>query len=218
MAKPTPPDRSPGAAIARQVRQRGVRDPRVLGALTRISRARFLPPEQRRHAADDRAVPIGLDQTMSQPFMVAVMTLELALRGSERVLEIGTGSGYQTAILSELAAHVYTVERLATLSLRARGLLDGLQRSNIRYRIGDGSLGWPEEAPFDRIVVTAGAPTFPSELFDQLAEGGILVAPLGEETGQKLTVIRKHRGEPLSRVVMSCRFVKLIGEQGWDEP
>src|SRR5947209_4611123 len=143
---PPPPDHGhdplPGAAIARQVKAQGVADARVLEALARLSRARFLPPQERTHAAEDRALPIGLDQTISQPLMVAVMTVELELAGGERVLEIGTGSGYQTAVLSTLAAEVFTVERLATLSLRARGLLDGLGRTNIHYRIGDGSLGW----------------------------------------------------------------------------
>src|SRR4051794_13025511 len=155
-----PRDSRPGAAIARQVQKRGIRDPRILDAFARISRARFLPPLERPHAHDDRAVPIGLEQTISQPFIVAVMTHELALCGSERVLEIGTGSGYQTALLSELAGQVYTVERLATLSLRARSILDGLGRTNIRFKIGDGTLGWPEEAPFDRVIVTAAAPGF----------------------------------------------------------
>src|SRR6202023_2515860 len=145
---------------------------RVLEILARLPRARFLPPEERAHATEDRALPIGLEQTISQPLMVAVMTVELDWGGSERVLEIGTGSGYQTAVLSLLAAEVFTVERLATLSLRARGLLDGLGRTNIHYRIGDGSLGWPEEAKFDRVLVTAGAPAFPAALFAQLREGG----------------------------------------------
>jgi protein-L-isoaspartate(D-aspartate) O-methyltransferase len=207
----------PGAAIARQVKALGFSDGRVLDALSRIARARFIPPQHRAHATEDRALPIGLDQTISQPLMVAVMTAELALNGRERVLEIGTGSGYQTAVLSLLAAEVFTVERLATLSLRARGVLDGLGRTNIRYRIGDGTLGWPEEAPFDRVLVTAGAPGFPAALFDQLREGGILVAPLGGESGQELVQYRKHQGEPFRRMIMSCRFVKLIGEQGWAE-
>ena len=217
MPNRNPPDPAPGAAIARQVRERGIRDRRVLDALARISRARFLPPDVRGQAHADRAVAIGLDQTMSQPYMVAIMTAELVLTGTERVLEIGTGSGYQTAVLSQLAAEVYTIERLATLSLRARALLDGLGRTNIHYRVGDGTLGWPEEAPFDRILVTAGAPGFPATLFEQLAVGGLLVAPLGPDEGQDLTVIRKLEGEPVARTVLSCRFVKLIGAEGWDE-
>src|SRR5262249_8811252 len=140
-----------------------------------------------------------------------------ALRGNERVLEIGTGSGYQTAVLSQLAAEVFTVERLATLSLRARSILDGLRRTNVRYRIGDGTLGWPEEAPFDRILITAAAPDFPATLFDQLAEGGLLLAPVGEITGQELTLIRKQNGAPVAKRLMPCRFVKLIGKEGWIE-
>jgi protein-L-isoaspartate(D-aspartate) O-methyltransferase len=189
----------------------------VLEALSRISRARFLPPAERASALDDRAVPIGLKQTMSQPFMVAVMTLELALRGTERVLEIGTGSGYQTAILSQLAAEVYTIERIATLSLRARSILDGMSMTNIHYRIGDGTLGWPEAAPFDRILVTAGAPNLPSALFSQLAEGGLMVVPLGEELAQELMLVRKVQGAPVLRAILPCRFVKLIGAEGWEE-
>ena len=162
-------------------------------------------------------MPIGLEQTISQPYVVAVMTQELALRGPERVLEIGTGSGYQTAVLSFLAAEVFTIERLTTLSLRARSILDGLCRTNIHYRIGDGTLGWPEEAPFDRILVTAGAPGFPATLFEQLAEKGILIAPLGEEDAQELILIRKVHGFPIQRALMPCRFVKLIGAEGWSE-
>jgi len=214
MPEPTA-DPPPGAAIVRQVSARGVRDPRVLGALGRVPRAWFLPPEQRPFADADRAIPIGLEQTVSQPYMVAVMTVELALSGPERVLEIGTGSGYQTAVLAALAARVFTVERLGTLSLRARGRLDGLGLTNVRYRTGDGSLGWPEEAPFDRVLVTAGAPVFPDSLFAQLTEGGILVAPVGGDEGQTLTVIRKEAGRPVSRSLMACRFVRMIGAEGW---
>lgn len=212
-----PPDPTPGAAIARQVRRQGVDDPRILDALSRISRAQFLPPEERSHALADRAVPIGLEQTISQPFMVALMTQELGLRSTDRVLEIGTGSGYQTAVLSALVAEVFSVERLATLSLRARAILDGLGRVNIRYRIGDGTLGWPEEAPFDKILVTAGAPAFPSALFTQLAEGGTLLAPVGDQTAQELTSYRKQDGRPVARSILPCRFVKLIGAEGWNE-
>jgi protein-L-isoaspartate(D-aspartate) O-methyltransferase len=212
-----PTDPNPGAAIVRQIRKRGLSDARVLGAMSRLSRARFLAPESRTLADADRALSIDFEQTMSQPFMVAVMTVELALTGTERILEIGTGSGYQTAILSDLAAEVFTVERLSILSLRARGLLDGLGRTNIRYRIGDGSLGWPEEAPFDRVVVTAGVPGFPDTLFAQLAEGGVLVAPIGDETSQELTIVFKRDGRPVAKTLMLCRFVKLIGEEGWSE-
>jgi protein-L-isoaspartate(D-aspartate) O-methyltransferase len=199
------------------VKAQGIRDPRVLEALARLSRARFVPPEERPFATDDRALPIGLNQTISQPLMVAVMTSELALTGGERVLEVGTGSGYQTAVLSALAAEVFTIERLGTLSLRARSVLDGLALTNIHFRIGDGSLGWPEAAPFDRVLVTAGAPSFPAALFAQLREGGILVAPLGMTSDQELVQYRKLNGKPVHRRIMSCRFVKLIGEQGWAE-
>ena len=208
---------SPGEAIVRQVSEKGIRDPRVLDAMARVPRARFVPPETRGLATEDPAGDIGLDQTISQPFMVAVMTLELALTGTERVLEIGTGSGYQTALLAHLAREVFTVERFTELSLRARGILDGLGLSNLRYRIGDGTLGWPEEAPFDRIIVTAAAPSLPPALFEQLAEGGRIVAPLGDDELQQITVVRKVEGQPMSREVLSCRFVKLIGEEGWSE-
>jgi protein-L-isoaspartate(D-aspartate) O-methyltransferase len=198
-----------------QVRRHGIRDPGVLRALGRVARARFVPPDAREYAAEDRALPIGLGQTISQPFIVAVMTLELALTGTERVLEIGTGSGYQTAILADLAAEVYSVERLRTLSLRARGLLDGIRLTNVHYRIGDGSLGWAEHAPFERILVTAAAPALPAPLFEQLAEGGLLVAPLGDGDDQQITVVRKQNGRGSRRSVLPCRFVKLIGEKGW---
>ncbi|MEO6810530.1 MAG: protein-L-isoaspartate(D-aspartate) O-methyltransferase [Isosphaeraceae bacterium] len=214
---PCPPEPPPGAALARQMQAKGINDPKVLRAIARFDRERFIPPHNRHQAGDDRALPIGLDQTISQPYMVAIMTRELALSGTERVLEIGTGSGYQTAILSSLAALVYTVERHPTLSLRARGVLDGLGIENVRYRTGDGSLGWPENAPFDRILVTAGAPGLPPALFEQLAEAGRLVAPLGDEDGQQLTVVTKQEGRPVSRQVLACRFVPLIGEGGWAE-
>jgi protein-L-isoaspartate(D-aspartate) O-methyltransferase len=211
------PRESPGSVIARQVRAKGIRDDRVLNALVQVPRTRFLPPDKRHLAFEDRAVDIGLDQTISQPFMVAVMTLELALTGGERVLEIGTGSGYQTAVLSHLAAEVFTIERHRELSLRARGVLDGMGLSNIRYRIGDGTLGWPEESPFDRVLITAGAPELPPSLFEQLGEGGILVAPLGDDRMQQLTVIRKVEGQAAARTLLPCHFVKLIGEEGWDD-
>jgi protein-L-isoaspartate(D-aspartate) O-methyltransferase len=214
---PRPPESSPAGALAAQMRDKGIRDPRVLTALGRIPRVRFVPPEARRSAQDDRALPIACRQTISQPYVVAVMTEELSLAGGERVLEVGTGSGYQAAILSVLAAAVFTIERHALLSLRARSILDGLGRTNVHFRIGDGSLGWPERAPFDRILITAGAPAMPHPLFAQLAEGGVLVAPLGPLDQQQLTVIRKQHGRPVAREVLPCRFVKLVGRQGWDD-
>lgn len=214
---PCPPEPPPGAAIARQVQARGIADRRVLRAIGLFDRERFVPPEQRPRAEDDSALPIGFEQTISQPYMVAAMSEALGLSGRERVLEIGTGSGYQTAILAALAGEVFTVERLPTLSLRARSVLDRLGIANVRYLIGDGTLGWPAEAPFDRILVTAGAPAVPLALFDQLAEGGRLVGPVGPESGQDLISLEKRQGRPVERILMPCRFVKLIGEGGWPE-
>ena len=205
----------PGTAIARMVRDRGITDAKVLRAIAKFPRERFLPPETRAEAALDRAVAIGLDQTISQPYIVGVMTAELDLSGAERVLEVGTGSGYQAAILSVLAREVYTIERHATLSLRARGVLDGLGVTNVRFAIGDGSMGLPEFAPYDRIIVTAGCPAVPPALVEQLAEGGILVAPVGDEEGQQITVLNKIGGQVRSREVLACRFVKLVGEAGF---
>jgi len=211
---PSPPE-LPGDVIVRQLIDKGIRDARVLDAMSRIPRTRFLPPETREHALDDNAVEIGCHQTISQPYIVAVMTIELALSATSRVLEIGTGSGYQTAILSLMAGEVYTVERFAELSLRARGVLDGLELTNIHFRIGDGTLGWPEEAPFDRIIVTAAAPGLTPSLFRQLTEGGLMVAPIGDDELQHITVVRKVRGEPQAQKILPCRFVKLIGREGW---
>jgi protein-L-isoaspartate(D-aspartate) O-methyltransferase len=213
MPKPAEPSR--GAAIVEQVRRHGIHDARILHALGRIPRERFVPPGERDYATEDRALPIGLNQTISQPFIVALMTLELALTGTEKVLEIGTGSGYQTAILAELAGSVYTIERLKVLSLRARGLLDGLGITNVHYRIGDGSLGWPEEGPFDRILVTAAAPRVPAPLVDQLVEGGLMIIPIGDEEDQHITAVRRQASCAVARKVLPCRFVKLIGREGW---
>ena len=208
-------DAVPGWPIVRLLRDRGIRDIRILSAISRVPRARFIPPDERHRADEDEAVAIGCDQTISQPFIVAVMSIELALTGIERVLEIGTGSGYQTAILSMLAAEVFTVERHPVLSLRARGVLDGLWRKNIGYRVGDGTLGWPEEAPFDRAIITAAAPKIPGPIFDQLVEGGLMVLPLGDAQSQRLTVVRKRNGLPTIQEGLACRFVPLIGREGW---
>lgn len=203
--------------LVNQLRQRGITDSNVLDALLKVPRNRFVQDSMQSQAWDDRALPIACDQTISQPFMVALMTQELALSGSEKVLEIGTGSGYQTAVLAQLAGDIFTVERHAALSEAARTLLEGqLQLANLRFRVGDGTVGWPEEAPFDRILVTAAAPDLPESLFEQLAEGGRIVVPIGSESQQQLHVIDRRNGEPVHFHSVSCRFVPLVGEQGWD--
>jgi protein-L-isoaspartate(D-aspartate) O-methyltransferase len=212
---PRPNNPTPDAPMVQLLRQRGIRDARVLDAIARVPRVNFVPPEDRDLAEADSALAIGCEQTISQPFIVAVMTVELALTGTERVLEIGTGSGYQTAILARLAAEVFTIERHATLSLRARGVLDGLGYTNIRYLVGDGTLGWAAEAPFDRAIVTAAAPRVPGPIFDQLTEGGLMVIPIGDEHAQRLTVVRKREGRMVLREGIGCRFVPLIGREGW---
>jgi protein-L-isoaspartate(D-aspartate) O-methyltransferase len=166
-------------------------------------------------AYEDRPLPIGLGQTISQPLIVAMMTEALALEGSERVLEIGTGSGYQAAILAELAKEVYTIERVRELSIQARKVLYRLGFDNIKLKIGDGTLGWPEEAPYDRIIVTAGAPHVPEELMKQLADGGRLVIPVGGEDVQHLDVVIRKGAEFHTRSITACRFVKLVGKSGW---
>ena len=214
---PRPPDEPTGATLAAKLRAQGFDDPRVLAAIAALPRERFVPPEQRSKVRQDRAIAIGFEQTISQPFMVATMTRELRLTGTERVLEIGTGSGYQTAVLSRLAAEVFTIERIPTLSLRARAVLDGLGIENVRFKIGDGTLGWRDQAPFDRIIVTAASPRIPHRLYEQLAEGGRLVTPIGTVREQTLDVITKINGRLNIRPILTCRFVKLIGVEGWKE-
>lgn len=217
MPRPPEPEPAPRGSIPDGLRRRGIRDPRLLQAFGRLSRARFLPPELRDQADVDRPLPIGWDQTIGQPFVVAVMTLELALTGVERVLEIGTASGYQTAILSDLAAEVFTIERQPTLSLRARGLLDGLGRTNIHYQVGDGTVGWPEEAPFDRILVTVASLGIPRPLFEQLVEGGLMVLPIGDAALHDLTVVRKSGGKAAVRNFLPRQFLRLINQGGSPE-
>lgn len=189
--------------------ERDIRSSEVLDVMRRIPRERFLPPQLEHLAYADRAVGIGSDQTISQPYIVALMTEALQLTGHEHVLEIGTGSGYQTAILAELAGDVVSIERHPELSARAAEVLAGYQ--NVKLVVGDGTLGWPAEAPYDRIVVTAAAQQVPPALAEQLREGGILVIPLGTSLSQMLEAFHKIGerlfGEPLS----GCRFVPLIG-------
>lgn len=197
--------------------RRDVQDERVLAAMRRVPRHVFVPEEQRPRAYLDTPLPIGCNQTISQPYIVAYMTQALELRGPERVLEIGTGSGYQTAILAELAADVYSIERWEELSRQAGRVLAQLGYRNIHLRVGDGSLGWPEAAPFDAILVTAAAPEVPMALKEQLAEGGHLVVPVGDPRFQELLQLRRCGSLFHRRSLGGCAFVPLIGEQGWDQ-
>jgi protein-L-isoaspartate(D-aspartate) O-methyltransferase len=202
--------------IEEQLVSRGISDSRVLASMERVERHRFVEEALRVRAYDDKPLPIGARQTISQPFMVGLMTQALELKGSERVLEIGTGCGYQTAVLAELAATVFSIERLSGLAATARQLLDELGYYNVAVRVGDGTLGWAEEAPFDAILVTAGAPQVPRPLVAQLACGGRLVFPIGEEELQTLVRIRKDGGGLHEEYFGDCRFVKLVGRYGWD--
>jgi protein-L-isoaspartate(D-aspartate) O-methyltransferase len=201
--------------LRRQLKGRGIVDPRVLDAMERVPRERFVPTELIDEAYADRALCIGCGQTISQPFMVAMMTEALELEGGETVLEIGTGCGYQTAVLAELVPEVLSIERLDPLAKQSWQTLEALGYRNVTIRTGDGTLGWPERAPFARIIVTAMAADCPPALFEQLAEGGILVIPLGGRESQNLQAIRKVNGRMISTSLSGCRFVPLIGEQGW---
>jgi protein-L-isoaspartate(D-aspartate) O-methyltransferase len=203
--------------LRRQLRGRGIADTRVLHAMGKVPRERFVPPEAMDEAYADHALAIGSGQTISQPYIVALMTEALELSGGEKVLEIGTGCGYQAAVLAELARDVLSIERLAPLADQARQKLADLSYGNVTVRTGDGTLGWPERAPFERIIVTAMAAECPPALFEQLAEGGILVIPLGDRNSQVLEVIRKFEGRKHATAISGCRFVPLIGEQGWPE-
>lgn len=194
--------------------QRGITDSRVLRALEAVPRERFVSEDLKAAAYADRALPIACGQTISQPYMVALMSQVLQLSGSEHVLEIGTGSGYQTAVMSQLAGDVVSVERHPPLSQAAGAVLRELGCDNVRLVIGDGTLGEPASAPFDRIIVTAGAPEVPPALWEQLAEGGILVMPRGEPGEQTLEEIRKLGGRPQVTAHCRCRFVDLVGGEG----
>jgi len=198
-----------------QLITRGIRDKRVLDAMRKVPRHLFVDEAMYSQAYSDFPLPIGDEQTISQPFMVAMMTEALELKGNERVLELGTGSGYQTAILAELCHRAYSIERISSLAGRARKVLDKLGYGNVVVKIGDGTLGWEEEAPFDAIIVTAGAPEIPKPLIDQLKTGGRLVIPVGGEFIQTLIRVRKTEAGIEREDMGGCRFVKLIGEHGW---
>jgi len=205
------------AMVADQLVARGIRDPGVLRAFGRVPRHEFVPPPLRSAAYDDRALPIGEGQTISQPYMVALMTELLRLRGDETVLEVGTGSGYQAAVLSALCRRVYTIERSEPLARRARETLDRLGCAKVEFITGDGSEGYPAGAPYGGIVVTAGCPEVPAPLTDQLAEGGRLVLPLGDRDLQTLTVVTRENGQLKQESSIACVFVPLIGKYGWQE-
>lgn len=203
--------------VGEQLVRRGIRDERVLAAMRKMPRHLFVAEALADRAYGDYPLPIGERQTISQPYMVGLMVEALELRGHERVLEVGTGSGYQTAVLAELAAKVYSIERLKPLSDLAIRLLDRLGYYNVLVKVGDGSAGWREEAPFDAIIVSAGAPEVPAALKEQLAEKGRLVIPIGEPSGQMLQRVVRAGGRFPTAELVGCVFVKLIGEQGWAE-
>ncbi len=200
--------------VEHQLIPRGIKDSRVIEAFLKVERHRFIPEQSRGSAYADYPVPIGEGQTISQPYIVALMTECLDLSGNEKVLEIGTGSGYQAAILAELSNQVYSIERFSSLAKSAESLLQDLGYSNIRIRLGDGTLGWSEEAPFSRIIVTAAAPEVPLPLVEQLSEGGKMVLPLGKPFSQILTLIRKEKDQLKAESICGCVFVPLIGKYG----
>ncbi|MEX0675689.1 MAG: protein-L-isoaspartate(D-aspartate) O-methyltransferase [Pirellulales bacterium] len=207
------PYRAARDEMLRQLSERGVQSSRVMAAMAHVPRERFVPPQVEHMAYADRALPIACEQTISQPYIVALMTDALELAGDERVLEIGTGSGYQTAILAELAASVVTIERHAELSRGARRVLDELGYANVTFIVGDGTVGWSEQAPYDRILVAAAATRVPPALEAQLAEGGTLVIPVGSSEGQMLEAYHKVGGKLYTEPLSGCRFVPLVGAQ-----
>lgn len=202
--------------VEEQLRRRGIADERVLDAMARLPRELFVPESVRDHAYDDAALPIGGDQTISQPYMVARICEALGVRPGDHVLDVGTGSGYQAAVLARLADDVHTIERLPALADRARSALELAGCTNVRVHVGDGSLGLPEHAPFGAIAVAAAAPEVPASLYDQLEPGGRLVVPVGGREGQELQlVVRSPEGPALLRSV-PCRFVPLVGAEGFE--
>lgn len=203
--------------VDEQIASRGIRDLRVLNAMSKVPRHLFVEEALHGQAYNDYPLPIGEKQTISQPYMVALMTEALELKGDERVLEIGTGSGYQAAILAELSEWVYSIERIRSLANKARKLLDELNCYNVEIRVSDGTQGWKEKAPYQAITVTAGAPEIPQPLLDQLIPGGRLVVPVGDAFSQTLVRVIRTKGGFKREDMGGCHFVKLIGKHGWDE-
>ncbi|MBN1361411.1 MAG: protein-L-isoaspartate(D-aspartate) O-methyltransferase [Sedimentisphaerales bacterium] len=204
--------------LTRDLAGRDITDPDVLRVMAEVPRERFVPPEYRAQAYQDGPLPIGAGQTISQPYIVALMTQLLRLEPQHNVLEIGTGCGYQTAILARLVARVFTIEAVAELSISARDVLAELGVDNVAFEVGDGSCGWPateRTSGFDRIIVTAAVPDLPPPLWVQLAEGGLMVAPVGSGSAQALVLAEKFRGKPVERHICGCRFVKLVGRYGF---
>lgn len=203
------------AMVERQLVPRGIRDARLVEVMMDLPRHRFIPGLVAARAYEDGPLPIGEGQTISQPYIVAEMTQALRIEETDKVLEIGTGTGYQTAILCRMAREVVTVERMLSLSERARATLASLRIENVTFRVGDGTLGVPEGAPFDRVIVTAAAPDVPSPLIDQLTADGIMVIPIGGRWEQELTVVHKEKGRLRKEFLGGCRFVPLVGMHGF---
>jgi protein-L-isoaspartate(D-aspartate) O-methyltransferase len=204
--------------VEEQIIGRGIKDRRVISVMELVPRHIFVPETLHGQAYGDSALPIGEGQTISQPFIVAFMSEALELKGEERILEIGTGSGYQTVILAQLAARIYSVERIRSLLERARKNFDQVQCRNIMTRLFDGSYGWKEEGPFDAILVTAGAPSLPPPLLEQLKIGGTLVIPIGDKQSQRLLRVRRNKRGLSEEDLSECNFVPLFGEHGWEKP
>ena len=203
--------------VEEQVVARGIKDARVIAAMRKIPRHLFVEEALQNQAYSDRPLPIGEKQTISQPYMVALMSEALQLTGKEKVLEIGSGSGYQTAILAEMARQVFSIERILSLTMKARTLLINLGYTNVEVKFSDGTEGWIGESPFDAIIVTAGSPDIPQPLVHQLAAGGRLVIPVGDESAQDLIRLTKTEEGIKREDLGGCRFVKLIGRHGWSE-
>ena len=202
--------------VAQHVVSRGIHDAALIHVMEEVPRHLFVEEALQSQAYTDYALPIGEKQTISQPYMVAVMTQALELKPTDRVLEVGTGSGYQAAVLSRLVSHVYSVERIVTLARRARRILDQIGSSNVHIQVGDGTTGWREQAPFDAIIVTAGAPQIPQDYLDQLEVGGRLVIPVGDSAQQVLKRVTRRTEETFDEEdILPCRFVPLIGVHGW---